>query len=878
MRELMHREFPWGSTTIVETDDICAYLADKYTRFPDGAKIYHEKHDVTPRDEAGVEHLQTLSGEFTINMTPGGATLAVLLVTTALSVGVGYLMRPDLPDEPTQARADAWNPGSGTNSTGRLPNRERLNARVPDIYGEVRHTLDLLAPVVRRYENSTEVEYAYLAIGRGYFSDTLFDLEDGDVAISSVDGYSAAVYSPGDRITQTPERTIGDDIPIDEIFSVCWRPVDGATFESLPPQNSTYMHYVPETPSGGSGLRPLPPSVQAASGHVFSAYGDDTYGYDDDYDLGIHYPAGSKVSIYNIRYSSGVPGSPPPLPDLYGTYLVLKATAQSLFLEIPSEKQAAWDSVSEDPNVGPYIELDMSQYVYNLEYETRAHSMVDVTFECPQGMYFSDTHRDVVQEVWVESTWEQRDFPGATMTRTSSEYIRAASRDRTGLTIRHVNPFPAAEFECDVTIKLRLTSAFKPGNPTNWAVNSQARVDLKSIMACYEPTQGSFETSPEVTTVLTRMVNTAATRALEQRGLTVTTARKTRTATSPTTYVDLPTCKRMESVLYEMTIDPRIGRLDDTVVPWDDWTSARGVVESNFDLDACDVGFVFDNANSTFEDMFAAVCKACFCYPYRIGKSLTMKPIIPQTTPVMLFNSRNKIPNTETLAVRFGFEDDHDGAIVPYRDSDSEKYERLEYQHPPGGYSNSVAPKQVPVEGLIYRKQAAWHARREFARIYWQNFQVTFQATEEAALLLPGDLIMVTDGTRFDVIEGDLVEVSGTTIYLSNYVKLREDAGDTTDFVIFFQQPDGTVIVRDIVGPDHLNVNQLTIDSALPASSTDDNNFARTTYYIVEDTTDAGYDDLFLVQSVEPVEKGIYEVKAFNYTGELYAGDDDPVV
>jgi len=57
-----------------EVTDLCAYLAQEFDVFPSNARIYHGmvtfKNDVTPIDERGINHLQSLDGEFYVVVYP----------------------------------------------------------------------------------------------------------------------------------------------------------------------------------------------------------------------------------------------------------------------------------------------------------------------------------------------------------------------------------------------------------------------------------------------------------------------------------------------------------------------------------------------------------------------------------------------------------------------------------------------------------------------------------------------------------------------------------------------------------------------------------------------------------------------------------------
>ena len=88
----------------------------------------------------------------------------------------------------------------------------RVNGRIPDIYGTVRSTPDLLC-AHRVFENHVEKEIAYMCIGRGAYE--VSDIRDGTTPVADIAGASVAVYGPYTSPNGgQPQQVIGNQINV----------------------------------------------------------------------------------------------------------------------------------------------------------------------------------------------------------------------------------------------------------------------------------------------------------------------------------------------------------------------------------------------------------------------------------------------------------------------------------------------------------------------------------------------------------------------------------------------------------------------------------------------------------------------------------------
>lgn len=177
-----------------DCDDVCAILAQQFDVFPDKARIYHNEvantHDVTPifGDESSIAKLQSLEGNiFVVVFTKDPITIVaiVAIAIAAIAIGLVFIFRPH-----TQGQ----NEGSPNNELSDRQNKARPNERIPDIFGTVRSTPDLIVLPYKMFVSNQEFEHCYMCIGRGAY--TIIDCKDDTTPVDDIDGEYAAVYPP----------------------------------------------------------------------------------------------------------------------------------------------------------------------------------------------------------------------------------------------------------------------------------------------------------------------------------------------------------------------------------------------------------------------------------------------------------------------------------------------------------------------------------------------------------------------------------------------------------------------------------------------------------------------------------------------------------
>jgi hypothetical protein len=200
--------FDQKTWTSAEVDDVCAYLATQFEVFPENARIYHQavshSNDVTPASELAIQQLQVLDGDIYVVVWPAYdpvtiAYLVIAAITLIFSVYT-YMTMP----KPQVSAAQSAN-----NDLAERQNRARMNGRVPDIFGNLRSTPDLIAPSYTYYDaNDREIEENLMVIGRGYYQ--IHDCRDDLTLVQDIQGASVSVFDPSVSIIGTPKFKIGE--------------------------------------------------------------------------------------------------------------------------------------------------------------------------------------------------------------------------------------------------------------------------------------------------------------------------------------------------------------------------------------------------------------------------------------------------------------------------------------------------------------------------------------------------------------------------------------------------------------------------------------------------------------------------------------------
>lgn len=197
-----------------EVGDIREFLMEEFEEWPSTARIYHKQvssaTDITPSSEAEVERLGELEGPFYVIVYPAEPVTIIYALVAILVVAV-VVMAQQQPPTPTLRNTQSQSPN---NELSERSNKPRPNARIPDIFGTVRSTPDLLAVPYKIFVNNEEVEYSYMCVGRGYYEVPELEVRDDTTRAVDIAGTSVEVYSPftSPNSGDAPQLRIGNAI------------------------------------------------------------------------------------------------------------------------------------------------------------------------------------------------------------------------------------------------------------------------------------------------------------------------------------------------------------------------------------------------------------------------------------------------------------------------------------------------------------------------------------------------------------------------------------------------------------------------------------------------------------------------------------------
>jgi hypothetical protein len=222
-----------------DVENLFDFIIDKLEVWPETARLYNKsvslENDITPTCEADIERIQTLEGPFFVMVYPGDPITwlyVIVVVVLIASIAASFLLRPSIPN-PTQRNTQSASPN---NELSDRTNSARPMARIPDIFGTVRSTPDLLAVPYKIFINHEEVEYCYMCIGRGFYE--VSDIRDDVTLCSDIAGTSVEVYAPNTSPNSgTPQLTIGTAIETPVLSVARSNSVNGQVLRSPNDQN-----------------------------------------------------------------------------------------------------------------------------------------------------------------------------------------------------------------------------------------------------------------------------------------------------------------------------------------------------------------------------------------------------------------------------------------------------------------------------------------------------------------------------------------------------------------------------------------------------------------------------------------------------------------
>lgn len=923
------RPDPFDKKTWYSKDapDLCAYLAQEFDVFPSNARIYHGvvtfKNDVTPIDERGINHLQSLDGEFYVVVYPAWIQFiyyAIVAITAALSIYT-YMTMP----KPQVSAAQSSN-----NEITRRANAVRLGGRIPDIFGTVRAYPDLIAETYTYFnDNGIEIERSMLCVGSGYY--LINDVKDASTDIEDIVGTSISIYDPNVSIIGNPIYRSGrefTDLPLQVIKS------SAITGQSLSQPNDAKLDSTDVYFDVGGLIKlragsALNFTTDFASGDSIvirnAFFGVNDYSLSGNISINqsgvVTFTSSLDINFYDLYQTIVLTGAlitlaiqtgidefnnpifEDQLFDLSGSYyaqsIVKSGIVYTATLLNPSSVNPAWSKVTSTETLSSGILLQYNENSIDLDgtYSIQSVAATQITLNNPElvnddwGKVLTSTVGQIV-EIGIDKIngkwigWHNINMDGATrltgnFTFPQGIYWTSSSgrKDPDDVIIQfeyqqlnsNNNPVGAV-YNSTTRVYGKYLNPFGRtinidlpfSGPLRFRVSRVDAVDGQGtedcrVKAVYASKVSDIHTYNDVTVIQSEAIASDGLYAIKERKLNMLVTRK---LPLNGTGALTPTTSAAQALIY-LAFDSKNGRRSSFEVDVDQILNTEQEINAYFrSTKASEFSYTLDDNNLSFEEIAGMVASSCFCEPTRFGSKLRLNFEQPKEIPTLLFNHRNKVPKSEKRTQSFGVSKDYDGVQIEYTSPNDDA--RINYTAPETGTRNNLL--KISTTGIRTEEQAKTRAWREWNKLYYQRVACEFEGLEESNLLSRNDLILVSNNTKLTTQDGDVESVDGLTLSLSQNVIIE------TGSSIYLQMSDGTV---DIIGcVEGSAKNQVILNRApLMPLVVDSDRYAKTTYEIINAGSETS--SMFLLAEMSPQSKMTNSLKCVNYDERYYEKDHE---
>lgn len=826
----------------IETDDLCALLASQWDHFPASARIYHEhlakSCDVTPVDVAGIERLQGLGGSFYVVVYPEGFDPLTFFAIVAINIGLSFALQLLFPAKMASQERNIQK-RSPNNALSNRINTERINGRIPDIFGTEWSTPDLIALPYIIFENNREVEICDLCIGRGSY--TIHKVLEDTTPFADISASSLGIYGPDTSANSgdDPEYTIGDFTPTPIISAKRSNSVNGQVLKA-PNDNRV---------QGDDDIQFVwPDSIYCGNSSI-----NFTDIFNEDESLVV---SGASYVAVDTGPPDGVVNL-----DFDGTYTILSVTSNTIVLVNPSAVNPNWNQLEyagESAFDSMVLQVTATRWTDAVTLDSTTLEKVYANVVAVNGMYKDDGKNQISTSVEVELELTPVDGSG-----TATGPAETFSGTVTGSATDH--QMKGVTIVADPTFTGRCKARMRRITDKDFGY-AGAVVDEVQFRDLYAITPVSQEHFGNVTTVQTKVLATLSALAIKERKLKINVTRNIPARVSGSTFTTtLSPSDNASDILCAACLDPYIGGRSIDELDVDSIYDTIDGIGSYFGTDlSTEWGGTFSDANTSFEETVGTICNAVFCRAYRRGSTIRLSPETATDNSVLLFCHRNKVPRSETRTYSFGTLEKYDGVEVEWADPDDGA---VVTTYLPDDQS-AINAQKIEALGVRNNVQAHFLAWRAYNKLRYRYVDAEFDAMPEADILVAGDRVLVADNTRQGTQDGEVVAVDGLTVTTSQECAFEE--GKT--YTVFLQLPDGTV--EAIPCEPGSSSRSIVLDSApsIPLAL-DEANYANAAYTIVADDDPRAI--AFLVTEITPQDNATYKVSASNYDARYYEHDTD---
>jgi hypothetical protein len=845
-----------------ECGDVRDFLMQYFPAWPEGAHVYHrfvaQSCDVTPYDELTTDKLGELNGSFYVVVYPNlpvWVVIVIAIVVAAVAIGIAFLLRPTASPNIKNQQASSPN-----NSLSDRQNSARPGERIPDIYGKVQAIPDLIASPYTVFVNSKELEICYMCVGRGNYEIASagghYKIYDDTTPVDEIAGTSVEVYAPGvspNSAVPTPQLRIGTAIGRQITNVKRFTQVNG---QSLLAPNASNLN-------GDNNIRFVYPDIIQTN--------------DPKEDFTKRYAAADVLNIVgNAVDSAGIQ----PTVSLNGAYTVLSVSATTIVLSAPAAVNANWNALNafgshESTYGSPQLYTSGPRWIGPFLVNVNDANEIWCNFVAPNGLYKDDGKNQYAMSVDILVGIQAVDSTGTPIGSerfyTGTLNGESTVRNQRGITMENILPIAGP---CQVRVQRT--------NATDTTFQGTIVDDVR-WRDMYSSSLVLLNDFGDITTIQTAVYATEGALTIKSRKLNLIVTRKIKQLNPDGTLSGgLVAVSDAGSILVAMTTDAAIGNRPVAEIDTVQIAATITAINAYFASSRCsEFCYTFDDAKVSFEESVADVANAIFCTAYRRGNVIKLLFEKQTNNSVALYNHRNKLPKSETRTVTFGPVSEFDGVDYEYTNSNDPTFQNIDTREtlhfPLDGSARN--PKKVQSVGVRNVIQAWLQGWRLYNKIRFQNTTVQFVATQEAALRVLNERILVADNTRSDTQDGEVLAQNSLELTLSQEVTMlstTEFSNEIDSYTIFLYLEDDTVeaIQCSLSNPVNNKSNKIILATA-PSQplSTDGSNYARTSYSIVKDVS--GRPSAFLLAEKAAKDSMTFEMKAINYDDRYYVHDTD---
>lgn len=907
------------------------YIKKKHPR----ARIYLQPacahNDVTPTNKIDEASLLMLSKkhDFDVVCEAGEPATIIAAVSLVVSLAFSIYTLMTMPDANKGIERSSSN-----NKLGNRENTQRIGGRIPDIFGTVPAVPDLIAPPLRYFQNNVEIEECLMCLGRGYYE--ISDVKEGETSINQIDGESVSVYDPNQSLdTTTPMYRYGDVLNHAPLVGKQSRSITGQTLLNpssarVVENNITFSYPNVINVATTAFVNGETISIEGAQYGVKDQLLSGTVDVGLDYVLtvatstDIYQPQNFKgltiqalliddpvegtldlAGVYEVSniVKSGSAGSwvyeislvnPQSVNqnflkmteaasssisgtltdnidsmDLDGTYTININSGTTITLSAPDAINPDWLKLQNwGSTAGNMVGLYGSQENWLGWYETDTEGdQIFANFNAPQGLYHIGVkgYKEIIG-VLLEMEYQLLDATGSptgtifSISETLSGNPQSIASP-VGLTLKATLPS---------TSRLRYRLRRRTVHTSKGTVVDEVQAHSVYIMTAL--TKLSYE---DVTLVRTVTVTNDITSGVKKRELNMLATRKVFSYESGSKSPERIASNKFADIVCAVNTDDYIGRRSIDIVDIQDLYATQNQIQTYFGTSkAIEFNYTFDNDNMSYEETLATIAYSVFCNARRTSGKVYFQFEKVNPSSSILFNHRNKKPQSETVTTRFGKDKQYDGVEATWRNA-SENYTEESIKLPNDGITN---PKKIELIGVTNKVQAYLLAYRAWNRIQYQRETVQFTAYGEADLVTINDRVAVVKdsiptlvplGEEGGFTSGEIEAWSGLNIQISQPVHF--DA--TKSYTIHLQLSNGsveTMLVTQGVDEWHLVLERLPI---LPLITSSDGKVTATNYSItLSNELDS---EAYLISEKSPSATFESEITAVNYDERYYSNDSD---